>query len=130
LNANYTNSLFMGGRIMKKKVGIILALAMIMAGVMATSCFAAGPWYACNVMAVGTSGGIYQVQLQDTAAAPWGLVAPQPARWYTLSSGTAKQLLATGLTGSASSLRVYAYLPNNAAGQTIANLYVISDNFQ
>jgi hypothetical protein len=114
---------------MKKKLAIVV-LAMIMAGVLAGNCFAAGPWYACNVMAVGTSGGITQIQLKDTAATPWGLPAPQAARWYILSAGTAKQLLATGLTGSSASLRVYAYLPNATAGQTIANLYVISDNFQ
>jgi hypothetical protein len=96
-----------------------------MAGLLAGNCFAAGPWYTCTVMASGTSSGTTVVMLSDTATP-----ATFTNTWYVLGdTTTAKPLLATALTGSAASLRVYAYVPVTAAGATIYNLYVISDNF-
>ena len=90
---------------MKKKLAIVV-LALIMAGVMAGNCFAvpvSGNWYVCTVKAVGQSGTITQVQLTDNTAP-----ATFTNRWFLLNATIAKQLLATGLTASAASLRVYA----------------------
>jgi hypothetical protein len=118
----------MGGRIMKKKAGIILALAMVLGTLMAGSCYAAPVvpnWYICDVVASGTSGTSTLIMLSDVTP-----VVSFTKRWFTLNSTYANKLLATSLTGSASSLRVYALITNIAAGSTISNLYVVSDNFQ
>lgn len=111
---------------MKKQL-TILVLALIMAGVMVSACLAApvsGNWYICNVVATGNSGSNSLVMLTDNTAP-----ATFTKRWFLLSGATAKPLLATSLTGTAASLRVYANLPNTAAGSTISYFYVVSDNF-
>lgn len=111
---------------MRKQLTIVV-LALIMAGVMVNACLAApvsGAWYICNVIATGSSGANTLVMLTDNTAP-----ATFTKRWFLLSAGTAKPLLATSLTGSAASLRVYANLPNTAAGSIISNFYVVSDNF-
>jgi hypothetical protein len=116
----------MGGRNMKKKVAIVV-LALVMAGFMAGNCFAvpvSGTWYVCNVIASGNTGASSLVMLTDSNG-----TATFSKRWFILNTGTAKQLLAASLTGTAAGLRIYASIPNTTAGSTISNLYVVSDNF-
>jgi hypothetical protein len=120
----------MGGRIMKKKLGIALALAMVLAALMAGNALAVNPpWYICNVVATGASGTESWVMLTDTGTSGPGGTPAFTNRWFKLNANTAKQLLATTLTSSAASLRIIMSTQSIAAQTTLDKLYTLSDNY-
>jgi hypothetical protein len=116
---------------MKKKMAIVV-LAMVLAGFMTGTSWAAIPagCYICNVKGVGTNVTSTGVKDQICLTDINGNAAVQQT-WFNLDTTAASKLLASGLTAISSTLKVYVYLGTNpVAGQTTGKLFVVTDDYQ
>ena len=105
-----------------KRIGMFLAVAILVGTAWVSAAQAAPAWYSCTVNAIGlSSGGTLFIQLTDLGGG-----AAFTTKYFVGPSAITKEMLATGLTAVSSDLNVLVNTDITAGTfPTLNNMYLL-----